>query len=259
MHTQPEMENYVDDRVADCVDRRSAEQLGLGELLAEDLATHGGALLSPGFLAMAVHRCGRRAARLESRVLRALIAPWYKAAAAAIAWLWGIRLPREVQVGRRVRLWHHGGMMLQARFIGDDVQIARGTTFGPLSRTAEDAAELPIIEDGVDFGAGARVLGPVTVGRKAMVGAHSLVVENVPPGSPVLGVLGRRTASAVRALARAHARRDADRQVVGGDVGEHDGVRPDLSPVADVDGAKDLGPRPYVHAVAQAGGGAKVV
>ena len=231
------VEDQVEDRVDDRVDRRSSEQLGLLELLAEDLATHDGALLSAGFLALCVYRCGRRAARLSSCVLRALIEPAYKVAARAIDWLWGIRLPREVQVGRRVRLGHHGGMVLQARSIGNDVQIARATTFGPLSPAAEEADQLPIIEDGVDFGAGARVLGPVTVGRKARVGAYSRVVKNVPPGAPVLGVLGGGTASAALGPARAHARRDADRQVVRGDVGEHDRVRPDLSAVADVDRA----------------------
>ena len=197
------VEDQVEDRVDDRVDRRSSEQLGLLELLAEDLATHDGALLSAGFLALCVYRCGRRAARLElvraARAHRARV----QGCGEGDRRLWGIRLPREVQVGRRVRLGHHGGMVLQARSIGDDVQIARATTFGPLSPAAEEADQLPIIEDGVDFGAGARVLGPVTVGRKARVGAYSRVVKNVPPGAPVLGVLGGGTASAALGPARA--------------------------------------------------------
>jgi GT2 family glycosyltransferase/serine acetyltransferase len=173
------------------VDRRSPEQLALRELLTEDLATHGGSVFEPGFLAVAVHRFGKRAEAVQSPALRAVAEPAYKTASTLVDWVWGIRLPRTVQVGRRVRLWHYGCMVLQARSIGNDVHIRQCTTFGPLRGTSAEHAQLPVIEDGADLGSGACVMGPVTVGRNAMVGANTLVVKDVPAGSSVLGVPAR--------------------------------------------------------------------
>ena len=49
----------------------------------------------------------------------------------------------------------------------------------------------PTVEDGVTIGAGARVLGPVVIGRGAQIGANSVVVKDVPPGAVVVGVPGR--------------------------------------------------------------------
>jgi serine O-acetyltransferase len=49
----------------------------------------------------------------------------------------------------------------------------------------------PTVEDGVTIGAGARVLGPITVGAKAQIGANAVVVKDVPAGTVVVGVPGR--------------------------------------------------------------------
>jgi serine O-acetyltransferase len=115
--------------------------------------------------------------------------------ATAADWVWGIDLPRSAQVGRRVRIWHSGGMVLGARAIGNDVHLRHDTTFGPARGHGEyDAAPLdalPAIEDRADIGSGVCVLGPVTVGHDAMVGANSLVLKSVPPHATVLGVPAR--------------------------------------------------------------------
>ena len=94
----------------------------------------------------------------------------------AVDWVWGIHLPRSVQVGRRVRIWHNGCMVLSARAIGNDVHIRHDTTFGPAPRlratrhARAPLEELPVIEDRADIGSGVCVLGAVTVGHDAMVG-----------------------------------------------------------------------------------------
>jgi len=120
----------------------------------------------------------------------------YRALFTGVDWIWGIHLPRTVALGRRVRLWHNGAMLLTAKSIGNDVHLRHDTTFGALRagrQSSADApdAELPVIEDGADLGSGVCVLGGVRVGQGAVVGANSVVLKNVPPRATVLGVPAR--------------------------------------------------------------------
>lgn len=164
----------------------------LTELLAEDFLTHGRALSSPGFLALATHRLGRRAARVQNRHAQTTLGAAHKVLATAVDWIWGIHIPVSTEVGRRVHIWHFGSLLLNARSIGSDVHIRHDTTFGPLrsaSRACPDA--LPVIEDAVDIGSGACVMGGITVGAGARIGANTVVIEPVPPGVSVFGVPGR--------------------------------------------------------------------
>jgi serine O-acetyltransferase len=162
--------------------------VGLLALLAEDYRTHDRRLLEPGLAAVAVHRLGNARMSLP-RWLRPPFTLAYRLMFTAVNWLWGIDLPYTVRLGRRVRLWHHGGMVLGARAIGDDVHIRHNTTFGVLNR--RELAGKPIIGDRVDVGVGACVLGAVTVGDDAVIGPNSVVLRDVPPGSVVMGVPAR--------------------------------------------------------------------
>lgn len=102
----------------------------------------------------------------------------------------GIDLPYTVRLGRRVRIWHHGGMVLGARAIGDDVHIRHNTTFGVLNR--REVANKPIIGNRVDIGAGACVMGAVTVGDDCVIGPNSVVLRDVEQASIVMGNPARR-------------------------------------------------------------------
>jgi serine O-acetyltransferase len=173
-------------------DPRDASELPLRELLAEDFETHERNPLSPGFWAIAVHRLGTRAQQVPLPLLRRPLAGAHLAAATAVDWLWGINVPKTTRLGRRVRIWHLGSLLLNARSIGNDVHIRHDTTFGPV-RAADRhrTSALPVIEDGVDVGSGACVVGAVTVGEGAMIGANAVVIEAVPPGATVFGVPAR--------------------------------------------------------------------
>ena len=160
--------------------------VGLFALLREDLATHGGKLLEQGFWAIAVHRFGNWRMSIRPKLLRLPFSAAYKALYKGVEWTCGISLPNTVRVGRRVRIWHHGGMILHAESIGDDVQIRQNTTFG-VARTDHNF-ELPMIEDGADVGCGACVLGGITVGRGSVIGANAVVIRDVPPYSVAVGV-----------------------------------------------------------------------
>jgi serine O-acetyltransferase len=127
---------------------------------------------------------------VSPRLLRAPLTVAYNALYTAVSWLWGIDLSYTVKLGRRVRIWHHGGMVLGARSIGDDVHIRHNTTFGVLNRQQLEGK--PIIGNRVEVGAGACILGAVTIGDDSTVGPNSVVLWDVPPGTVVMGVPARR-------------------------------------------------------------------
>jgi len=163
----------------------------LADLLREDLSTHDDHLLEPGFLAVAVHRLGRAARCIEPGLKRAAAVGACRAAATTVDWVFGIQVPLSVDLGRRVRIWHHGCMVLNARSIGDDVHLRHSTTLGPRFGAGAQTGDLPVIHDGADIGSGACVLGGVSVGEKAVVGANTVVLRDVPGGATVLGVPAR--------------------------------------------------------------------
>lgn len=100
--------------------------------------------------------------------------------------VFGIVLPPSVQVGRDVRFAYSGlGTVVHARArIGDRVKIAQNVTIGGRS----GHHDVPVIEDDVEIGAGACVLGPVTIGRQARIGANAVVLQSVPAGMMAVGV-----------------------------------------------------------------------
>ena len=171
---------------------RNPRGIGLRALLAEDLRTHDGVWTEPGFLAVALHRLGNARMDVKPKVLRAPLSLAYRALSTTVNWVWGIDLPYTVRLGRRVRLWHHGGMVLGARAIGDDVHIRHNTTFGVLNRNALSGK--PIIGDRADLGVGVGVFGAVTIGADAVVGPHSVVLHDLPPAAVVMGVPARSAA-----------------------------------------------------------------
>jgi serine O-acetyltransferase len=160
--------------------------IGFLALLREDLRTHDGHLFEQGFWAIAVHRFGNWRMGLP-RPLRAPMTILYRVLFKWVEWTCGISLPYTVRLGRRVRIWHHSGMILNARAIGDDVHIRQNTTFGLTGRD-QLAEAIPTIEDRVDLGCNVCVAGAVTVGHDSRIGANTLVIRDIPPGSVAVGV-----------------------------------------------------------------------
>lgn len=101
----------------------------------------------------------------------------------------GIEIHPGATIGRRVCIDHgHGIVIGETTEIGDDVMIYQGVTLGG---TGKDIGKRhPTIESGVMIGAGAKVLGPITIGRNAKVAAGAVVVKDVEPNSTVVGVPG---------------------------------------------------------------------
>ena len=162
--------------------------IGVLALLREDLRTHDGKILEQGFWAVAVHRFGNWRMGLP-KLLRMPCTLLYRFLVRWVEWTCGITLPYTVVLGRRVRIWHHGGMILNAARIGDDVHIRQNTTFGVARK--DQLHHLPVIEDRVDVGCGVAILGSITVGHDSMIGANAVVVKDVPPNSVAAGVPAR--------------------------------------------------------------------
>lgn len=158
--------------------------IGFFALLNEDRKTHG-SIWEQGFWALAVHRFGNWRMGLP-KLLRPPFTLLYRFWFKWVEWTCGITLPYTVIVGRRVHIWHHGGMILHAARIGDDVQIRQNTTFGIARK--DKLHELPTIEDRADLGCGVAVLGKITIGHDSMIGANAVVLKDVPPNSVAVGV-----------------------------------------------------------------------
>jgi GT2 family glycosyltransferase/serine acetyltransferase len=172
-------------------DTRRARDLEPLELLLEDLATYDHKLTEPGLWAVLAHRLGVRSAELEARWSRPALEAAYRVMSTGVDWVWGIRLPRSVELGRRVRIWHNGCVLLEARAIGNDVHLRHDTTFGPVRGSDNRPENLPVIEDGADIGSGVCVLGDVRIGSGAVIGANSVVMRSVPARATVFGVPAR--------------------------------------------------------------------
>lgn len=167
-------------------------QPGLLGLLAEDLRTYDFDVMEVGLWVTAVHRVRKWADHLPGPFLRTPVRAGATAVLEGADWFFGIGVPPEVNLGRRLRIWHHGSIRLAARSIGNDVHIRPNTTFGaPPGAPDQSPAHWPTIGDKADIGAGACILGNVQVGHDAFVGANSLVLEDAPAGSVVLGVPSR--------------------------------------------------------------------
>ena len=163
--------------------------IGLWALLREDLRTHDGDPFEQGFWAITIHRFGNWRMGVRPKLLRAPLTLLYRFLYKWVEWTCGITLPYTVAVGRRVRIWHHGGMILHARSIGDDVQLRQNTTFG-VARTGHNL-EIPTIGPRADIGCGACILGHVFIGADARIGANAVVLSDVPPGATAVGVPAR--------------------------------------------------------------------
>jgi serine O-acetyltransferase len=163
--------------------------IGFLALLREDLQTYDSDPFEPGFWAVALHRFGNWRMSIRIKLVRGPFSLTYRLLARLAELIGGIHLPYTVRLGRRVRIWHHGGIVLHARSIGDDVHIRHNTTFGITCRRRYRA--IPTIEDRVDIGCGVCVLGNVTVGHDSVIGANAVVVTDIPPYTTAVGIPAR--------------------------------------------------------------------
>lgn len=154
-----------------------------------DLASHNGEWGRQGFWAMVVYRYGRWRYTIRSTILRKVASLVYHILYKVVQILTGIELPCEAKVGKNFIIDHFGGIVISGyATFGDNCRIRNGVVVG-LSRVDDPCA--PIIGDNVDLGAGAKVLGRITIGDNVQIGANAVVVKNVPGNSIAVGVPAR--------------------------------------------------------------------
>ena len=102
----------------------------------------------------------------------------------------GIEIHPGATIGRRVFIDHGMGVVIgETAEIGDDCTLYHGVTLGGVSWN--HGKRHPTLGKGVVVGAGAKILGPFTVGEGAKIGSNSVVVKAVPPGATVVGIPAR--------------------------------------------------------------------
>ena len=105
--------------------------------------------------------------------------------------LTGVEIHPAAEIGRRVTIDHGMGVVIgETAEIGDDVHMYHGVTLG--GDTNEPVKRHPTVEAGVQIGANATLLGDITIGESAAVGAGSVVTRDVEPGATVVGVPAER-------------------------------------------------------------------
>jgi serine O-acetyltransferase len=102
----------------------------------------------------------------------------------------GIEIHPAAKIGKRFFIDHGVGVVIgETAEIGNDVTLYHGVTLGGVSWN--NGKRHPTLEDGVTVGAGAKVLGPFTVGKNAKIGSNAVVVKPVPAGATMVGSAAR--------------------------------------------------------------------
>lgn len=138
------------------------------------------ALLYPGLHAIWAHRVSHALWRRRLRLLARATSQLTRA-------LTGIEIHPGARIGRRFFIDHGMGVVIgETAIVGDDVMLYHGVTLGGRSRDA--GRRHPTLGDGVAVGAGAKILGPVTIGARSVVGANAVVTRDAPEDSVLVGV-----------------------------------------------------------------------
>ena len=140
-------------------------------------------LTYPGFHARQLHRLAHTLHQAQVPLLPGLVA-------ALNRFLTGIEIHPGAQIGEGLFIDHGMGVVIgETAEIGDDCHLTQGVTLGGTSNRREKRH--PTLGTGVFVGAGAKLIGAITVGDHARIGAGSVVVTNVPAYATVVGVPGK--------------------------------------------------------------------
>jgi serine O-acetyltransferase len=137
----------------------------------------------PGLHAVLLHRVNHRLWTLGLKWLARFLAH-------VARFLTGIEIHPGAQIGRRLFIDHGMGVVIgETSEVGNDCTLYHGVTLGGTSW--QKGKRHPTLGNNVVVGAGAKVLGPITLGEGARVGSNAVVVKDVPPGATVVGIPGR--------------------------------------------------------------------
>ena len=137
-------------------------------------------LIYPGVQAVLWYRVAHFFYNIRLKFLAEFIMFWVRC-------ILNIEIHPAAKIGKRLFIDHGTGVVIGATAeIGNDVLIYHGVTLGGTGK--DKGKRHPTIEDHVSIGAGAKILGPITIGRCAKIGANSVVLKDVPPYTTAVGV-----------------------------------------------------------------------
>lgn len=137
----------------------------------------------PGLHALLLHRCGHWLWKKNLKWLARTLSTFSR-------WLTGIEIHPGATIGRRFFIDHGMGVVIgETALVGDNVTLYQGVTLGGTSWNK--GKRHPTLGDGVIVGAGAKILGPFSVGAGAKIGSNAVVTKEVPPGATVVGIPGK--------------------------------------------------------------------
>jgi len=148
------------------------------------------ALLYPGFHAILFYRFSHALWIRDFRFLGRFVSQLSR-------FMTGIEIHPGATIGKHLFIDHGDGVVIgETSHIGDDVTIYQAVTLGGTSpsvdsHTQVDQKRHPTLEDGVIIGSGAQVLGPITIGKDARIGANAVVTSDVPQGVTAVGIPAR--------------------------------------------------------------------
>jgi serine O-acetyltransferase len=164
-----------------------APRPGLFALIKEDWIAHARDWTRPGFRSMAVYRFGVWRMTVRPKILRAPFSVLYRWMFRRCRNGYGIEIPYCAKIGRRVVIEHQSGIVIHGHCeIGDDCIIRQGCTLG--NKTLDRPFDAPKLGRRVNVGAGAKILGAVTIGDGAAIGANAVVLTDVPAGAVAGGI-----------------------------------------------------------------------
>lgn len=148
----------------------------------------------PGIQAVAVHRVSHKLWSRGWRYLPRLLSFFARV-------FTNVDIHPGAQIGRRFFIDHGAGVVIgETAIVGDDVTLYHGVTLGGTSWNK--GRRHPELKNGVMVGAGAKILGAIEVGDNVRVGANSVVVQDVPPQSTVVGIPGKVVCNSEKMKAR---------------------------------------------------------
>jgi serine O-acetyltransferase len=164
--------------------KRIASFRELARLWREDYRRHFRRTFEPGLHVIATYRLGVWAEGLDSPLARKPVKAIYYMLALYCEYIYGSRIEPSCRIGRRVLLGHgSGGIVLGSDVaIGDDCILRHNVTLGALRHTRPGN---PTLGARVEIGAGAVIIGKITIGDDVMIGANAVVTVDVPPGAVV--------------------------------------------------------------------------
>lgn len=100
-----------------------------------------------------------------------------------------VDIPPTVKIGEKFMIGHPECVVIHSSsVIGNNVTIAQGVTLGGTTGKTRFGRTAPIIGDNVFIGAGAKILGPITIGTNSIIGANAVVVNDIPNNSVAVGI-----------------------------------------------------------------------